>query len=92
MEIITGIANLLQTYGAWGLVSILLVVIYYQWKAYVAVRDKNEGSFTEQAKSTIALVEEGTTASVEHRNAIDRVAVALIALERRMENVEKKLG
>lgn len=87
-----GVAGLLQTYGAWGLVSILLFVVGYQWKAYVAVRDKNEGQHAEQTARAIALVEDVTKASIEHMHAIEKVASALTSLERRTENVEKKLG
>jgi hypothetical protein len=90
VEPISGLAHVLQSYGPWALVAVAMVALYYQWRAYVDVRDKHESFLKEQAKSTVTLVEEMTTASVEHRVAIDKVVGALQSMERRLENVEKK--
>lgn len=88
---ITGLAQLLQTYGAWGLVAILMVVVYFLFRKYVDARDKNDGTLETQVKGQTELVEEQVKASVELKNAIVNLTEALRSIERRLENVEKKV-
>lgn len=89
---VAGLAQLLQTYGAWGLVAILMVVCVFLFRKYVEARDKNDGTLQAQVKGATELVEECTKNSVEQKNALVNVTNAMLALERRLENVEKKLG
>lgn len=86
---VSGLAQTLQSYGAWGLSAILMLSCAYLFKKYVEARDKNEATLTAQVQGAVQLVEEATTAAVEQRKALDDVAKALTALERRLEYVEK---
>jgi hypothetical protein len=86
------LAQTLQTYGAWGLCAVLMVALVVQWRSYVAVRDRYEEIAQQQVKGAIELVEECTKAGVEQKNALVSVTKALEALERRLENVEKRVG
>lgn len=84
------VAHMLQTYGPWGFVVVLLGAVGRLWVAYIHSRDKNEATLQEQVKSAIGFVTETTTASVELRAALEQVLAALQAIERRLENVEKR--
>lgn len=87
----TGLAGLLQTYGPWGLVSILMLTVWYLFTKLQAARDRNDGILEAQVRAATALVEESVKASVEQRNALDKIADALKAVERRLESVENKV-
>jgi membrane protein implicated in regulation of membrane protease activity len=89
---VSGLASLLQTYGAWGLVAVLMVVIWFLFNKYQAARDKNDTTLEAQVRGSTGLVEESVKASVELKNSLDRTTEALKAVERRLENVEDKLG
>ena len=89
---IAGLAQLLQTYGAWGLVAVLMFVVWFLFRKYVEARDKNENTLQAQVKGATDMAEEVTKASVEQKNALVNTTDALKAMERRLENVEKKLG
>ena len=91
MEAVGGLANVLQTYGGWGVAAVLCFVVYRLWSAYEVVRNKNEDILKTQSTNAIALVEEMTKAVVEHKSALERVAGTLGDFARRLENVEKKL-
>jgi len=92
VEPVTTLAQTLQTYGAWGIVAVLLVALAYLWRAYVAARDKRDAENMEQVKAAFAMVEECTKTAVEQRNASVATAEALKEIGRRLENVEDKLG
>lgn len=88
---VSGLAQLLQTYGAWGLVAILMVVAWFLFSRYAEARDKNDGTLEAQVKGTTELVEEHVKASIELKNALVNLTDALRSIERRFENVEKKM-
>lgn len=92
VEAATGLAQLLQTYGAWGLVAVLLLALVYKDRQLLERVEKSDSEHQLQLKGTIDLVEEVTKATVNHSNAIDKVSAALSSLDRRLENVEKKVG
>lgn len=96
---VTGLAHLLQTYGGWGLAALMMTVSAFLFKKYVDARDKNDAALRQQitdaqaqVKGATELVEECTKASVQQTNALHNVNDAMRAIERRLENVEKKLG
>lgn len=96
---ISGLAQLLNTYGAWGVVAILLVAVFFLFKRLEAARDSKDGTLEQQVKAQTALAEEQlkaaveqTKAAVELKNALVNHTNTLQAFERRLENVEKKLG
>ena len=89
---VKGLAELLQTYGAWGVVAVLMGVVWFLFSRYAGARDKIDQTLEAQVKGQTALVEEQTKAQVELKNAIVALTSALQAVERRLENVEKKLG
>ncbi len=92
VEAASGLAQILQTYGAWGLVAILMIALVLKDRQLLERVEKSDNEHQVQLKGTIDLVEEVTTASVNHTNAIEKVSAALAALDRRLENVEKKVG
>lgn len=89
---VTGLAQLLQTYGAWGIVSVLMGVVWFLFRRYAEARDKNDQTLEAQVKASIALVEEQTASAIQLKNAIESLTNAVKAMERRLENVEKKPG
>lgn len=90
MADITGLAQLLQSYGPWGLVAVLMVTCGVLFRAYVVARDKNDTTLQAQVKGTTELVEEMTKAAVEQKNALTNLTSALQTFERRLENVERR--
>lgn len=94
-----GLAQMIQTYGGWGLSTILMAVIAFLFGALMKARDKNDVTLEAQVKAAelqvkgaTSLVEELTKTAVETRHSTMNMTDALRALERRLENVEKRLS
>lgn len=86
----SSLAALLQSYGGWGLAAILMLVCAFLFRAYVDARNKNDGTLEAQVKASTTLVESQVKTAVELQNALENLTSALQAIERRLENVEKK--
>jgi ABC-type anion transport system duplicated permease subunit len=86
----SGLAQILESYGPWGLVAVLMVTCGALFRAYVVARDKNDTTLQAQVKGTTELVEEMTRAAVEQKNALMQLTGALSTFERRLENVERR--
>lgn len=89
MTEVGGLAAVLQSYGPWAMVAVLIVALVGTAKAYVDIRDRYLVSDAERSKAELALVEEMVKATVEQKAALEKLVEALRALERRVENVEK---
>lgn len=87
-----GLAATLQSYGGWGLSAILMSVIVYLFFALQRARDSKEGTLEAQVKSATQIIEETTKSSVQLNGALINLTDAMKSMDRRLENVEDKLG
>lgn len=88
----TSTIELLQQYGGWGVSVILGGTVIALAKAYKAARDNETVTLKDQNKELIALTVETNKSTSELKNALTSVASAMQGMDRRLEDVERKLG
>jgi hypothetical protein len=88
----SGLGRVISSYGGWGLSAVLMIVIYFLFKKYDAVRDKKDAERDAEGKTNLALVQENTRAYVQLNSTLVNLTDAIKSLDRRMENVEDKVG
>lgn len=90
-EVATGAVEFLQQYGGWGISIILGGVVVALAKAYVKARDSEIATLNMQNKELIALTVKTTETNLDLKNALQAVASAMQSMDRRLEDVERKL-
>lgn len=87
---ITTLAQALQQYGPWALVAIQFFAIAWMAKVILSNHKERIEGDAAQAKILMGLIERETTSNIEMKGAISKLGDALVAMERRLENVEKE--
>jgi hypothetical protein len=81
----------LQTYGAWSLVVVLGGTVATLAKAYKTARDHETKMLKEQNKELTDLAVKSNEAINQLNNTLQGVASAMQGMDRRLEDVERKL-
>lgn len=79
MSTLTEVAKLLQTFGGWGLSSILLAGIIYLYRSTNKLLEKRNEQFIEALKETTAALQQNSDES-------RRVEALLSRVERQLDN------
>ncbi len=83
--------QMLSQYGGWGISVVLGGTVAALAKAYKTARDNETTALKEQAKELISLTVETNKTNLELKNALTSVASAMQSMDRRLEDVERKL-
>jgi hypothetical protein len=91
-EAAPSIVSMLSEYGGWGVSVVLGGTVIALAKAYKSARDGEIGMLKENNKELIGLTVETNKANQELKTALVGVASAMESMDRRLENVERKLS
>ena len=86
-----GLIEQLNTYGPWAVVVVLFGAISWLAKAYINARDANETSLTTNNRELTSLVKQQIEINTELKATMQNVGKALESIDKRVEDVEKKL-
>lgn len=86
---VAGLADTLQTYGAWSFVAILIFAMIFLWRAYEKARDQADSTREKQVKEAMELAISSTATNTALNSAMQTVTQALQSLDERQEKVEK---
>lgn len=85
----TEVADMLQTYGGWGVTAICLGVIWRMASYITKLHDEQRKSDKEAAEAQRADTKATVTALVETRDAMRAFKEAMVSVARRLEKLEE---
>ena len=86
------LADLLQVYGGWGMVAVLLVAIVGLYKNMTKVLEKRNDQFVDVLKESGAALKQTDDTMKEVKELLKQATTALERFERVMERVEDRLN
>jgi len=89
VEEVGGLAKILHDYGPWGFVVLETGAIVWLAKVILTLQKERAVDAAALTKALMTLVENETASNVEVKNSSEKLAQALTAQDRRLENVEK---
>ena len=73
MGIVKELAELLQVFGGWGVSAVLMMAIFYLFRAMQKDRNERDKQFMEVLKETTAALQQNTDAAKRAETVLHRV-------------------